>query len=137
MKRKYSDSDSDSDSDSVKRIIVTGLPGSGKSTFAQTLSVSSGLPVLRADDYRFTDKVNWVKRPLAEFQQELNQAVLNTNNDTVIIEGADHDGTDPEDALDKVFRNYISSGQCSKLYIFHISSKVDTIASLIDRSIRR
>jgi adenylate kinase family enzyme len=48
-----------------KRIMVFGLPGSGKSTFATTLSKLTSFPVYHLDRYFFIG--NWVERDYQEF----------------------------------------------------------------------
>ncbi|PJD94447.1 MAG: DNA topology modulation protein [Parachlamydia sp.] len=56
----------------MKRIMIFGLPGSGKSTFAGYLGQLLGLPVYHLDRYFFT--ANWQARDYQEFldlQQKL------------------------------------------------------------------
>lgn len=57
---------------SPKRIMIFGIPGSGKSTFASQLSQRLGLPLFHLDKYFFTR--DWKERDYDEFlniQKEL------------------------------------------------------------------
>jgi adenylate kinase family enzyme len=48
-----------------KRIMIFGIPGSGKSTFAAKLSQQLGLPLFHLDKYFFTR--DWQERDYDEF----------------------------------------------------------------------
>jgi adenylate kinase family enzyme len=48
-----------------KRIMIFGLPGSGKSTFSVYLSQQLSLPLYHLDKYFFVE--NWVERPKKDF----------------------------------------------------------------------
>lgn len=66
----------------AKKIMIFGIPGSGKSTFAFKLSPLLKLPLFHLDKYFFTD--NWQERNYEEFlniQKEL------VNKEAWIIEG--------------------------------------------------
>lgn len=57
---------------SLSRIMIFGLPGSGKSTFADLLAKKLDIPVYHLDTFFFIE--NWVERPYKEFmamQQDL------------------------------------------------------------------
>lgn len=56
-----------------KRIMIFGIPGSGKSTFAVQLGDLLGLPVHHLDRYFFVE--NWVERDYEEFLQIQKQLV--------------------------------------------------------------
>lgn len=49
-----------------RRVIVTGMPGAGKSTFSRALSVKTGLPVICLDLHRWNP--GWLRKPEAEFR---------------------------------------------------------------------
>lgn len=69
-------------SKSIARIMITGRPGSGKSTFAHALAQKLGLPLHHLDKYFFT--AHWAKRNYEEFlaiQQNM------VNEDRWIIDG--------------------------------------------------
>lgn len=65
-----------------KRIMIFGLPGSGKSTFALKLSKQLHLPLYHLDKYFFVD--NWVERDKEEF---LNIQKSLVDQDKWIIDG--------------------------------------------------
>ena len=48
----------------MRRVMVVGGPGSGKSTFARALSAKTGLPVFHMDLIHWLP--GWVERPSAE-----------------------------------------------------------------------
>ncbi|MBI2706825.1 MAG: DNA topology modulation protein [Proteobacteria bacterium] len=65
-----------------KRIMIFGLPGSGKSTFATTLNHQLKIPFYHLDKYFYVE--NWVERDTGDFlniQQKL------VEQDTWIIDG--------------------------------------------------
>jgi adenylate kinase family enzyme len=47
------------------RVMIFGRPGSGKSTFAQALHQTTGIPLYHLDKYFYT--ANWVERDYKEF----------------------------------------------------------------------
>lgn len=49
----------------MQRIMIFGLPGSGKSTFAFKLHQKTKLPLYHLDTYFYLD--NWIERPKEEF----------------------------------------------------------------------
>ena len=49
-----------------RRIVVTGMAGAGKSTFAQQLSAKTGLPVIHLDVHFW--KPGWVERSDTEWR---------------------------------------------------------------------
>jgi len=51
--------------DAVDKIMIFGLPGSGKSTFATRLAQQRDLPVYHLDKYFYVE--NWVERDYQEF----------------------------------------------------------------------
>ena len=53
----------------MRRIVVMGPPGSGKSRFARRLGERLGLPVFHLD--RFYWRPGWVEAPAAEFRAEV------------------------------------------------------------------
>lgn len=60
----------------IKKIMIFGRPGSGKSTFAVWLSHKLGLPLYHLDKYFFVE--NWMERNYQEFLQ-IQQEMVNTN----------------------------------------------------------
>lgn len=66
----------------IKRIMIIGRSGSGKSTFAYNLHQRTGLPVYHLDKYFFTD--NWIERDYTEFLNIQNKIV---NEAQWIIDG--------------------------------------------------
>jgi adenylate kinase family enzyme len=65
-----------------KRIMIFGLPGSGKSTFALTLSQTLKLPLYHLDKYFYVE--TWVERVKEDFLNIQNTLV---EKDTWIIDG--------------------------------------------------
>jgi adenylate kinase family enzyme len=65
-----------------KRIMIFGLPGSGKSTFALTLSQTLKLPLYHLDKYFYVE--NWAERDKKDFLNIQNTLV---EKDTWIIDG--------------------------------------------------
>lgn len=65
-----------------KRIMIFGLPGSGKSTFALTLSQTLKLPLYHLDKYYYVG--NWVERDKEDFLSIQSTLV---DKDTWIIDG--------------------------------------------------
>jgi adenylate kinase family enzyme len=51
--------------DALNKIMVFGLPGSGKSTFATQLAQSLNLPIYHLDRHFYVE--NWVERDYQEF----------------------------------------------------------------------
>ena len=67
---------------SPTRVMVFGIPGSGKSTFSLKLSKFLGLPLHHLDRYYFTN--NWITRDRDEFLNILKRLV---DNECWIIDG--------------------------------------------------
>lgn len=63
--------------DAINKIMVFGLPGSGKSTFATKLAQSLNLPIYHLDRHFYVE--NWVERDYQEFLEI--QHLLSTNQD--------------------------------------------------------
>jgi adenylate kinase family enzyme len=51
-----------------RRVLVTGLAGSGKSTFSRTLAAKTGLPLLHLDLYFW--KPGWVAPSESEWREQ-------------------------------------------------------------------
>lgn len=66
----------------MKRVIVIGCGGAGKSTFAQQLGEKTGLPVIHLDKLYW--KPGWVETPPEEFDAILREEM---NKDTWIMDG--------------------------------------------------
>lgn len=64
------------------RICIMGRPGSGKSTFAQDLHTTTGLPLYHLDHYFFS--AGWVEAP---YEQFLSQQRKFVSQDAWIIDG--------------------------------------------------
>jgi adenylate kinase family enzyme len=58
----------------VKRIVVLGIPGAGKSTLARQLGETIGLPVYHLDRYFWNP--GWVATPRDEFNARLQELLL-------------------------------------------------------------
>ena len=54
----------DSPATPLRRVMVVGQPGAGKSTFARALAARTGLPVIHIDNIPW--QPGWVERPRAE-----------------------------------------------------------------------
>ncbi len=61
----------------LSRIMIFGIPGSGKSTFAKELGQALDLPVHHLDKYFFIE--NWQERPHADFL-EIQQNLVNKSH---------------------------------------------------------
>jgi adenylate kinase family enzyme len=61
----------------VKKIMIFGIPGSGKSTFASKLSKKLNIPVEHLDSYFFIE--NWVERDKQDFLQ-IQQKLVSQEN---------------------------------------------------------
>ena len=66
----------------LKKIMVVGVTGSGKTTFCQKLSEKINFPLYHLDRYFFTD--NWQERPFTDFMHDLNDIL---HKDQWIIDG--------------------------------------------------
>ena len=51
-----------------RRVVVVGMSGAGKSTFARALGAKTGLPVIHLDLHRWNP--GWVRKPEDEFREE-------------------------------------------------------------------
>lgn len=70
----------------MKKIIVIGCPGSGKSYFSKKLSEITNIPKFHLDILFW--KENWVKTPRDEFLNKILDIV--NNNDSFILDGNYH-----------------------------------------------
>jgi adenylate kinase family enzyme len=59
--------------DQIKKIVIFGRPGAGKSTFALKLHQQTGIPVHHLDKIYFTK--NWVKRDNQEYLNDLQDII--------------------------------------------------------------
>jgi adenylate kinase family enzyme len=66
----------------MRRIMIVGPPGSGKSTFAQDLGIALDLPVIHLDAHYWLP--GWVEPPLDAWRERVRQLVL---GETWIIDG--------------------------------------------------
>ena len=66
----------------MKRILVIGSPGAGKSTFSKQLAAKTGLPLIHLDDVYW--KPGWVRPPKADWVQQVAQLIA---ADTWILDG--------------------------------------------------
>jgi adenylate kinase family enzyme len=58
----------------VKRIVVIGTTGSGKTTFAAALAARLGCPHIELDALHFGP--NWTEAPLERFREQVSDAIL-------------------------------------------------------------
>ena len=68
----------------MNKIAIIGLPGSGKSTFALSLSKKLNLPVFYLDSYMFVQGTNGIKKDKKEFAK-IEEALV--DQEKWIIEG--------------------------------------------------
>ncbi len=116
-----------------KLIFVSGVPGSGKSTFARTLSNN----IIQLDKYRFTNS-NWDVRDNTEYvQMILNELESRTTNDIIVLEGNLNDVSDTNDTNIKLVREFIDLGCMKCVYIMKSNSIEEATGALIDRCCRR
>ncbi|WP_036673304.1 AAA family ATPase [Paenibacillus sp. HGF5] len=66
----------------MKRVLVIGCPGSGKSTFSSRLSKESGLPVIHLDSFYW--KPGWISCNNQEFDEILQKLLV---QETYIMDG--------------------------------------------------
>ncbi|ACX64796.1 topology modulation protein [Paenibacillus sp. Y412MC10] len=66
----------------MKRVLVIGCPGSGKSTFSSRLSKESGLPVIHLDSFYW--KPGWISCSNQEFDEILQKLLV---QETYIMDG--------------------------------------------------
>lgn len=66
----------------MKKVVIFGMPGAGKSTWSLKLSNNTGIPVYHIDQFFFTN--NWKKRPTEDFVR-LKQEIM--KNDSWILDG--------------------------------------------------
>ena len=78
----------------MRRVLIVGSPGAGKSTLAQKLAARTGLPLIHLDDLYWNP--GWVKVEAAVWQQRLAEAlaqerwILDGNFSTTLRERALH-----------------------------------------------
>lgn len=70
------------DAKRIKRVMIFGVPGAGKSTFAEKLSTATGVPVLHLDTIYFD--ADWAKRNTEDFLKDQRDWI---EKETWIIEG--------------------------------------------------
>ena len=76
----------------MKKVLVIGSPGSGKSTFSRRLRELTGLPLFYLDLlWHKPDKTTYSRE---EFDRKLGELLEILNEDDLLIISADH-GTDP------------------------------------------
>jgi adenylate kinase family enzyme len=66
----------------MKKIVIFGMPGAGKSTWSLKLSQQANIPVYHIDQFFFTE--NWKKRPTEDFIK-LKQEIM--KKDSWILDG--------------------------------------------------
>ncbi|WP_019009300.1 AAA family ATPase [Deinococcus aquatilis] len=66
----------------MKRILVIGSPGAGKSTFSKQLAAKTGLPLIHLDDAYW--QPGWMRPPTAEWEQRVEQLIA---AETWILDG--------------------------------------------------
>jgi adenylate kinase family enzyme len=69
-----------------RRVLVTGMAGSGKSTFSRALSAKTGLPLIHLDIHYW--KPGWVKPSNDEWREEQRQLLA---GDAWIVDGNYHE----------------------------------------------
>lgn len=66
------------------KALVFGLPGSGKTTFANRLSKITGIPVFHIDRHFFQKGGGWIERPLEDFLKDVTRCL---EQDAWIMDG--------------------------------------------------
>jgi adenylate kinase family enzyme len=66
------------------KVLVFGIPGSGKTTFANRISELTKMPVFHVDRHFFQKGRGWVERPQEDF---LNDVMKHLKEDSWIIDG--------------------------------------------------
>ena len=66
------------------KVLVFGIPGSGKTTFSNRLSEITGTPVFHVDRHFFRKGRGWVERPQEEFLKDVKEQL---EKDSWIIDG--------------------------------------------------
>lgn len=66
------------------KLLIFGIPGSGKTTFSNRVSMKTGIPVFHIDRHLFEPGRGWQKRPQEDFLSDVRQCL---RKDRWIIEG--------------------------------------------------
>lgn len=111
------------------RVIVTGLAGSGKSTFAKSLA----LPCVSADDHRYEPAGTWTKASYTDFKARVQSALAHAGPSWV-YESSFIDTSDPERARERVIKEMLP--EADMLIIFS-DSKENVVANILRRSFGR
>ena len=69
----------------MKRVLVLGTTGSGKTTLAQTLSDRMGMHHLELDAYRHGP--NWTETPNDEFRRNIRDALVSIDGNGWVVDG--------------------------------------------------
>lgn len=116
-------------------VIVTGLPGAGKTTFAATLASAWDATVVCADTYRY-EPHTWIKRPKGDFCHAVCTAVGAAPSRLVIVESTLHDSTDLESARETLLYTLLRANTVF-VFILKPTTLHDQVEALIGRSLRR
>lgn len=111
-------------------ILVTGLPGSGKSYFARHLSQNLGAKYLSTDQIRneLIDSKTYSGEEKDQVYQEMNKRMmkaLNLNDDVVL------DGTFYSEILRRQFIK--AAGKVSKVFIIQVTAEEELILERVHR----
>jgi len=115
-------------------IIITGLPGGGKSTISKQLSTKYGYEIITVDKFRYVSNT-WIKLPYKNFRENVLTAITNCISQTVIIDSSYNDATDPENARVKLINELLK--KAIELWIIEPEELEKQISLIIDRSINR
>lgn len=66
------------------KILIFGIPGSGKTTFSNRVSILTGIPIFHIDKHLFEEGKGWRKRPPEDFLADVKREL---EKDSWIIEG--------------------------------------------------
>lgn len=116
-------------------IIVTGLPGTGKSVVAERLANEHHGLLVNCDSHRYGE--NWSKKPFLVYHDAIMRQL--SQGGLKVIEGSYYDAHDAEHARMRVFNELVQTYP-TQVQVFMIKSPKDVtslVAALIDRSVRR